>query len=172
MIPFFDAFFYYIILYYHVIFMGLWYVFAFRCQWKWIVSSYPGGDVGTLEVVPVELEDVVVGAPHGQLHDESREVQHSGHDVKVEFLNRNDTKWFRSIPFSREHVFHRLTMAIQETPMRTFVLRPSRWTKIQVRVMIKQMTTTKRNHDVPGRWAGEAQAMQITANNWSKPAPH
>lgn len=48
-------------------------------------TEHPGGDVGTLEVVPVELEDVVVGAPHGQLHDESREVQHSGHDVKVEF---------------------------------------------------------------------------------------
>ncbi len=59
-----------------------------------------------------------------------------------------------------------ITMESQEAPILRLSMSDKRWAKTQNRVKMKQMTTTKRNHDVPGFHAGDAHDMQITANSY------
>lgn len=59
-----------------------------------------------------------------------------------------------------------ITMESQEAPILRLSMSDKRWAKTQNRVKMKQMTTTKRNHDVPGFQAGDAHDMQITANSY------
>ena len=57
-------------------------------------------------------------------------------------------------------------MESQEAPILRLSMSDKRWAKIQNKVKMKQMTTTKRNQDVPGFHAGDAHDMQMTANSY------
>lgn len=62
-----------------------------------------------------------------------------------------------------------ITILSQEAPAIFKVsTRDSRWIKTQTSVIMKQMTTTKRNQLEPGTQAGLAQAMQMMANSYWK----